>query len=656
MSQGICVVDGQLRVVAWNSPYAELFNYPSGLLRIGCPIADLMHHNIRLGLIGKVNADAAVQRRLEHMRRGTRHQSERMLHGAVIEIRGNPMPGGGYVATFTDVTRFRQTEAALKRINETLEQRVEARTHELALATRAAEQANEAKGYFLAAVSHDLLQPLHAAQLFSQTLQESLKAQKKTQVAEHLINALDVTETLLVSLLDIASLESGEIEHRPRTFALNEILEPLEVEFSALAKAQGVALKFAPTCAWTRSDPQLLRRILQNFLANALRHAGGGRVLLAVRNSGPNLRIEVRDSGPGISAAEQKMIFQQFRRGKQASGQGLGLGLAIAERMAQLLDHPLGLRSQPGRGSVFFVLVPSVKPEQVISRSKAAGSREQPLAPGRVLVIDNDHDARQALTGLLESWGWQVHARAGMVEMKELPWPPDAAILDYHLDEGLTGMDVLCRLRQHNTDVPTAIVTADRDPDLRATLQAADAVVPYKPLKPVAPRQSLRRAANAARPACRLLREHPIADNDRQYAKCSSEHLLGCIQPVQNIAGLGAVLHFEFFQYGAHMCLDGAFLNAQAIGNLLVEQAIGHQPEHAKLLGRKPAKARSMAPFGRRARLGFNRCRQIRRYPLTPLEHGRNRSTNFTAGRTFGNKPRRVVIKHAPNDSWTVMG
>src|SRR5690625_5219440 len=119
-----------------------------------------------------------------------------MLHGAVIEIRGNPMPGGGYVATFTDVTRFRQTEAALKRINETLEQRVEARTHELALATRAAEQANEAKGYFLAAVSHDLLQPLHAAQLFSQTLQESLKAQKKTQVAEHLINALDVTETL----------------------------------------------------------------------------------------------------------------------------------------------------------------------------------------------------------------------------------------------------------------------------------------------------------------------------------------------------------------------------------------------------------------------------------------------------------------------------
>jgi len=496
MSQGICVVDGQQRVVAWNNPYAELFNYPSGLLRIGCPIADLMHHNIRLGLIGKVNADAAVQRRLEHMRRGTRHQSERMLHGAVIEIRGNPMPGGGYVATFTDVTRFRQAEAALKRINETLEQRVEARTHELALATRAAEQANEAKGYFLAAVSHDLLQPLHAAQLFSQTLQEALQAQKKIRVAGHLINALDVTEALLVSLLDIASLESGEIEHRPRTFVLNEVLEPLEVEFSALAKAQGVTLKFAPTRAWTRSDPQLLRRILQNFLANALRHAGGGRVLLAVRNSGPNLRIEVRDSGPGISAAEQKMIFQQFRRGKQASGQGLGLGLAIAERMAQLLGHPLGLRSQPGRGSVFFVLVPSVKPEQGTPRPKTDDRRELPLAPGRVLVIDNDHDARQALTGLLESWGWQVHARAGMIETEELPWPPDAAILDYHLDEGLTGLDVLCRLRQHNTDIPTAIVTADRDPGLREALQAADVVVLYKPLKPLALRRWLRRVVD----------------------------------------------------------------------------------------------------------------------------------------------------------------
>lgn len=493
MSQGICVVDGEQRVVAWNQPYAQLFNYPPGLLRLGSPIADLLRHNISRGLIGPVDEEAAVARRLRHMRQGTPHQSERRLRGAMIEIRGNPMPGGGYVATFTDVTRFRQTEDALKRSNETLEQRVEERTRELAHATRVARQANEAKGHFLAAVSHDLLQPLHAAQLFSRTLEESLDDPARIATANHLVSALGATEDLLASLLEMAHLEGGELESRPRVFALRDILAPLEVEFSALAAEAGVSLRVAGSADWVLSDPQLLRRILQNFLANALRHAGSGRVMLAVRREGRDqLRLEVRDDGPGISSSEQALIFQQFRRGQAASGQGLGLGLAIAERMAQLLDHRLGLRSRPGRGSVFSVTVPRARPA-AHATTRPEADAPSPGPAGHILIVDNDASARTALAQLLESWGWTVHAAAGMVDPGALPLRPDALVLDYHLDHGLTGLEVLARLRTAGLDLPTVVLTADRSAELRQRLRRADVIVLHKPLRPLGLRQWLRR-------------------------------------------------------------------------------------------------------------------------------------------------------------------
>ncbi len=493
MSQGICVVDADLCVVAWNRPYATLFGYPEGMLRIGRPVAELMRHNIAAGLVGSVDVDAAVARRLHFMRRGARHHAERLLHGMVVEIRGNPIPGGGYVATFTDVTGFRQAEAALKRANETLEQRVEARTRALAKASAEAQCANEAKGHFLAAVGHDLMQPLHAAQLFSQALQEELhEAGSSAGTARHLADSLAVTEDLLASLLDIARLEGGQLGSRPRDFALDGLLQPLLAEFSALAAERDVDLHLAGGKTWVRSDPQLLRRIVQNFLANAVRHAGCGRVMLALRRDGPGVRIEVRDNGPGIRVAEQELIFEQFRRGSEAGGQGLGLGLAIARRMADLLGHRLGLRSVAGRGSVFSVVVPRAD-------VPAADDRPQPEVPaepvlaGRILVVDNDATALEAITHLLHSWGWRVHAAAGAAEACQAPWQPQALILDYHLDDGLTGLDLLVDLRQRHGDLPVAVLTADRSAALREQLQAAGVVVLYKPVKAVALRQWLRR-------------------------------------------------------------------------------------------------------------------------------------------------------------------
>ncbi|MGB5940006.1 MAG: PAS domain-containing hybrid sensor histidine kinase/response regulator [Rhodanobacter sp.] len=490
MSQGICVVDAELRLVAWNSPYARLFNYPPELLQVGRPVAELTRHNIDAGMLGPGETDARVQRRLAHMRAGTRHLSERRFpDGTVVEIRGNPMPGGGFVATFTDVTAFRQAEAALKRVNETLELRVEERTRELAAASAEAQAANEAKSRFLAAVTHDLMQPLHAAQLFAHALTER---GSDAATAQHLNGALAATEGLLTGLLDVARLEGGRLHPQPRAFALAEVLDPLAAEFRAIALDRGVRLDVVATRAWVRSDPQLLRRVLQNFLSNALRYAEGRRALLGVRRRGAQLRIEVWDNGPGIALQEQRLIFQEFRRGSAAGGQGLGLGLSIAQRMADLLGHPLGLRSRPGRGSVFHLDVPLAC---AAIRLPPPADTPRSLPVGRALVLDNEPAALAALGNLLTSWGWHVHAARNSAEALAAPWRPDLHILDFHLDGGHTGLEAWELLRARHADVPTVMLTADRDGELRQRLLEIGVGVLYKPLKPLALRQVLQRVA-----------------------------------------------------------------------------------------------------------------------------------------------------------------
>ncbi|MBN8715079.1 MAG: PAS domain-containing hybrid sensor histidine kinase/response regulator [Xanthomonadales bacterium] len=491
MSQGICVVDAELHLVAWNTPYARLFDYPPELLQVGRPVADLTRHNIGAGLLGAGEVESRVQRRLAHMRAGTRHLSERRFpDGTIVEIRGNPMPGGGFVATFTDVTAFRQAETALKRANETLELRVDERTRELAAASAEAQAANEAKSRFLAAVTHDLMQPLHAAQLFAHALTER---GGDSAASRHLDGALAATEGLLTGLLDVARLEGGRLHPQPRAFALAEVLDPLAAEFRAIALDRGVRLDVVHAQAWVRSDPQLLRRVLQNFLSNALRYAGRGRVLLGIRRHRERLRVEVWDTGPGIAPGEQRLIFQEFRRGRTAGGQGLGLGLSIAQRMADLLGHPPGLHSWPGRGSVFSIEVPLATP---VRASPTSTEIPRPSS-GRVLVLDNEPSALVALDALLTGWGWQVYSARNAEQAMAAPWRPDLHILDFHLDDGQTGLDVWQLLNRRHAGVPTVMLTADRDGGLRQRLREAGIGVLYKPLKPLALRQILQRVATA---------------------------------------------------------------------------------------------------------------------------------------------------------------
>jgi len=493
MSQGISVVDGELRLVAWNSRYAELFGFPDDLLKVGRPIADLARFAIRREFLGKVDEEEAVTRRLAHMRAGTPHLSERRLpDGSIIEIRGNPMPGGGFVATFTDVTAFRHAEAELKRIAESLEQRVESRTAELAAAKAEAERANRAKSRFLAAVGHDLTQPLHAAQLFVHALEQKLKHAEYRENLEHVRGSLESAEGLLEGLMDISRLDAGGMQPQVEAFCLREWLSHLAAEFGVLAAQRGLCLDAVPSSVWVRSDPQLLRRVLQNFLANAVRYTREGRVLLGCRRRGGEVEIEVWDTGPGIRAEEQSLIFEEFRR-LQRGGQGLGLGLSIAERIARLLGHALRLRSEPGRGTVFSIRVPKVDPVPQ-QRRAAPEAVEQPPSLC-VLVVDNDPGVLRGMQALLEGWGCRVLAAATPSEAEHFALHEDAQLwlLDFHLDDNAIGLDVLSRLRALGQRRPCIFVTADQSEAVRAAIHAAGAHVLHKPLKPLALRSLMRR-------------------------------------------------------------------------------------------------------------------------------------------------------------------
>ncbi len=518
MSQGISVVDRELRLVAWNRRYAELFGYPDSLLRVGVPVAELLRWNLAHGWPAEA-IEAEVDKRIRHMHAGTPYVSERVFpardlgdgariedpgaeglvtEGVVIEIRGNPMPDGGFVATFTDVTAFRRAEAALIRSNETLEERVADRTARLDQARAEAERANDAKSRFLTAIGHDLLQPLHAAQLFTDALIEQSPDAARRAQAQRIRGALDSTGDLLAGLLDMSRLEAGGLVPQPRVFPLADVLEPLASEFAALAGEHGLRFRYRPSRAWVRTDPQLLRRVLQNFLANAVRYTPGGGVLLGVRRVGAALRIEVHDTGPGIPASQQRAIFEEFRRGEGAAGQGLGLGLAIADRIAKLLDAPLRLRSRPGRGTVFSLDVVAVAP----ARTEALPATGTPnaLEGLRVLIVDNDPQALAALQAILAGWQCRVEACAdGAAAEALLASGADPALwlFDYHLDDGDTGVALQSRLAVRFGPRPCLILSADDSGDVRRiALEHGLGLLP-KPVKALALKSMLRRLLTA---------------------------------------------------------------------------------------------------------------------------------------------------------------
>ena len=441
LAQGVSVVDAELRLIAWNRRYVEIFGYPPELVRIGRPIEDLLRHNARRGLLGAGDVEVAVQRRLDHLRAARPHMFEReWADGTVIEIRGNPLPAGGFVTSYADITAYRNTARELRTLAVSLERRIDERTRDLDAARREAERANRSKTSFVSAAVHDLLQPLNAARMYTSALRERLGDDPAAALADNIDEALAAEDGILSSLLDIARLESGALQTEVRPLALQDLFDSLRREFEPTAAARGLRLRVAGTGTVVDSDAALLRRILQNFLSNALRYTTRGSVLIGVRRAGERRRIEVWDTGRGIAEAHREVIFEEFRRldgGAVQDDRGAGLGLAIVERIAARLGHRIGLRSWPGRGSVFSVELPAGE------RGLPAASGPVPVEPATALqgrhvwCIDDDPRVREAARALLLAWGCDVTliASAGEAEASTAA-APDLVLLDHQLGTG----------------------------------------------------------------------------------------------------------------------------------------------------------------------------------------------------------------------------
>jgi len=431
--------------------------------------------------------------------------------GRVVELRLDPLPAGGFVATCNDVTArvrtaeaLRESDRQLRRAAETLEQRVVERTAELEASRAEAEAANLGKTRFIAAASHDLLQPLHAARLFTAAM---IDRDPGNDLGGKIDASLGAVESLLDALLDISKLDAGAFKPEKRPFALQPMFDSLATAFAPVAARREVELAIVSTGAFVDTDPAFLRRILQNLLSNALRYGGAEgrpqRVLLGCRREGAFLRLEVRDNGPGIAIDKQAVIFDEFVRlqpedDRPREERGLGLGLAIVDRIARMLELEVRLSSAPGDGSTFSVLVPRVAAVAGLPPAVPVPPPRLPVASESfVLCIDNEAQVREAMAALLGGWGCRVAVAATHTEalacMAEAGRLPDLVLADLHLDEGPDGLEVVELLRKTwNRAVPAALITADRDPMLRARARARQIELLHKPVKPAALRALLR--------------------------------------------------------------------------------------------------------------------------------------------------------------------
>src|SRR4029079_19553099 len=337
------------------------------------------------------------------------HLSKRDI---VLELHSSKMPeDGGYVLTFTDITQSVKAAEELKRAKETLERRVEERTAELTRlnselkrAKAEADAAHLGKTKFISAASHDILQPLNAARLFTASLVERKARGADGELVRNVDASLGAVEDILSTLLDISRLDAGALRPESSVFRIDDLLNALKREFGPAAAERGLTFTVVSSAFAVRSDRKLLRRVLQNLVSNAIKYTRSGHVLMGCRRKGGALRIEVHDTGPGIAEHNQAVIFQEFERLGQDKGAepGLGLGLSIVERISRMLRHPLRLASKPGQGSCFTITVPTAPASELAERLPDKFSRRANRIGGlAIFVIDNDPQILEAMQSLL---------------------------------------------------------------------------------------------------------------------------------------------------------------------------------------------------------------------------------------------------------------
>ena len=353
MDQGISVFDGARRLTVWNTRFRTLLDLPETVGQVGFPLERIMDILVRRGDVAAEERDTFIRNRLTTTEA---FQLTIKARQRIIEIRSNPMPDKGFVTTYADITERVAADLALKQANETLEARVAKRTAELTAVNRelkeaqaAAEEANIGKTRFLAAVGHDILQPLNAARLYSSSLVERLGASDERELVRHIDSSLESVETILGAVLDLSRLDTGAMKPQMSVFPLDDVLRRVATDFAPIAHEKNLRFTVVETSVHVRSDPNLLRRLIQNLVSNAIKYTRGGRVLIGVRHAGDHVQVQVVDTGIGIPSAKFQTVFKEFARLDEGArtATGLGLGLSIVDRIARVLNHAVRLELAP---------------------------------------------------------------------------------------------------------------------------------------------------------------------------------------------------------------------------------------------------------------------------------------------------------------------
>jgi len=506
--QGVSVVDAELRLVAWNKRYEEIFHYPERFLYVGCPIERVYRFNAERGFFGKRadNMEEEINKRLGWLRDGNAYRLERNLpDGTVIDIRGTPLPRGGFVTTYIDITDFRDLVSQLEEAKIELEAQVASGSQTLSETNARLRQENRLRAQvesrlreahlsrtrFMSATSHDLLQPINAARLFTAALKPQLGGDISADTlhtVDQIDRSLQRAEGLIAELREIARLDSGAQMPRRSHFPAGQMFGALAQEFEPSARLAGLELRVIATSVWFYSDYSLLYRILQNLLANALKYTARGRVVLGIRRRPQGAEVQVWDTGPGIAEQDQERIFHEFERLPRQTGQsdeGLGLGLAIVQRSAELLGHRLRLQSTPGAGTMFSITV-------TWGEAQAAGASPGEEMPARdleglhVLCLDNDPMILEGMQQLLLTMGASVGiAQDREQALQQLSDQPDIVLADYHLNDSDTGLAVMQSARQAGLrETPCVIISADDSDVIRDRARAAGFRFLPKPVNP----------------------------------------------------------------------------------------------------------------------------------------------------------------------------
>lgn len=505
--EGVAVFDSDLRLVSSNQRYSELLNLPARLVAPATPLYDIALFLGRRGDLGEGDAAFLAAQRVQTLTQSPSSVTQRLgAHGQTLEFHSSRLPDGGLVISFSDVSARTVAEAQLANVNQSLEGRVEERTaalvqvnSELEIARAKADAANRDKTRFLAAASHDLLQPLNAARLYTSTLVERAGGTGLDDLAHSIEASLTAVEEIMSALLDISRIDAGALKPATMPFQVRDLLKKIDVEFAPMAVKKEIGLRLVDTSLAVLGDRALVARIVQNLVSNAIKYTRpGGRVLVGARLKGQRVRIDIIDTGIGFNKDQHALIFAEFSRLEHGArmAQGLGLGLSIVKRLVTALGVTLELESVEGRGSRFSLYLPFVRSQKVAAEIEPlARDTSSNLNGLRILCVDNERAILDAMEGLLGGWGCDVRSARSLKDIDKdrllVGWLPDLVLMDYHLDQ-TSGLDAVEWLR-HNVGghLPAALVTADRSAAVRSLAEDRGITVITKPVKPAALRATI---------------------------------------------------------------------------------------------------------------------------------------------------------------------